>query len=139
LAETRQQKYWDQGRSTALLRVGREPEKAVDLALRQKPLGLGRGVQKPRDVPVGIEPDLGDDAGDEGVLRGIQLGDGDRLAFQVAERPHPLAPEQLEAPDVHAAQEDDRLSRVEGDDQRRGEVHGDVDLTGAHRLGHCRP
>src|SRR5436189_137416 len=43
-----------------LLRVGREPEKAVDLSLRQKPLGLGRWVLQPRDVPVGIEPDLAD-------------------------------------------------------------------------------
>src|SRR5438132_7968469 len=53
-----------------LLRVGRKPEKAVDLALRQKPLGLGRRMLQPRDVPIGIEPDLGDDAGDERVLGG---------------------------------------------------------------------
>ena len=56
--------------------------------------------------------------------------DADRLALQVADRADAVGAEQLEAADVDAAEEHDRVAGVELDDERRDERHADVDLAG---------
>jgi hypothetical protein len=55
-----------------------------------------------------IQTDMGRHDAEKHVLGGPQLGDRHRLPLQVADRPHPLGAEQLEATD--------RISRVDLDD-----------------------
>jgi hypothetical protein len=55
---------------------------------------------------------------------------GDALPLQVPDCADPLGSEQLEAADVHAAQDRDRVTRVYMHDQHRGEVVADVSRAG---------
>ena len=57
-----------------------------------------------------------------------ELGHGDGLPLQVADRADLLGPEQLEAADVAPRQDNDWVPRVHPNDDRRGEVHVDVSL-----------
>src|SRR6266571_2909996 len=92
LPVTMQQKYWDHGRSTALLTTtcpipfarsscacGGKAIKASNLPLGQEPHGRGRGMRHPGDVLLGIQSHIGAHTGDEDVIGGSQLDHGDRL------------------------------------------------------------
>ena len=65
-----------------------------------------------------VEADIGCHAGEEDVLGASEaIAEGDGLALQVADRAHPLAPEQLEAADVDSGEDDERVSGVHAGDQ----------------------
>ena len=114
----RQQKYWDQGRSTALLTrtwpiccarsscgAGGKPSNASILPSRQEPDGLLRRIDGPGDVLLGTQADLGRDAGEEDVFGAPERRHPRRLALQVGDPSHPLRGDDLEAPHVHAGEE----------------------------------
>jgi hypothetical protein len=61
-------------------------------------------------------------------MGGSQLGDGDRLALEVADRADALGPEELVAADVDPGQENDRRAGIHLHDEGRDERHADVDL-----------
>src|SRR5689334_8786539 len=60
--------------------------------------------------------------------------DRDGLAFQILDRMNAVADEHFEATDMDTAEQRDRHSHVERYDERRGKVHREVDVTGAHNL-----
>ena len=63
-----------------------------------------------------------------------QAEDRHGLALQVPDGADALGPEQLEAAAVDACQDDDRITRVETDDERGGKMKGQVDVTCRERL-----
>ena len=63
-----------------------------------------------------------------------QLRHRHRLSLQVTDGTHLLGPEQLEAAYVGPCQDDQGVSSLEAEEQRPGEVEGDVNLTGGHSL-----
>ena len=87
-------------------------------------------MHDPVDVLAGIEAHIRHHAGEENVRWRSQLADGDVLPFEVPDGADPLGPEQLEAADVHPAQDRDRVTRVDMHDQYRGKVIADVGRAG---------
>ncbi len=69
------------------------------------------------------------------MIRAAHLTNPNRLPFQVADGSDPLGPEQLEATNMNATENDERLPRVDGDEQWPREVPGDIDLAGHDGLG----
>src|SRR5439155_8208806 len=110
-----------------VLRIGREAEERVDLPLGQELLRLRGRIRRPGNVLAGIEADLRGDARGADVLGGPKRADGDGRALEVADRPHPVSSDQLEAADMYAGQDHDGYAFVDGDDERGGEVRADVE------------
>jgi hypothetical protein len=74
-------------------------------------------------------------AGEKDIPAGIQRGHGDSLAPQVADGTDRVRPEQLKAADMEPRQDDDRVSRLQAEEERRGEVPIEVGFTrGESRL-----
>jgi hypothetical protein len=73
-----------------MLRVWREAEVGVNLALCKQLHGLSRGMGDPLDILAGVQTHVGHDACEEDVLTGAQRLDGHGLALEVADRPHAL-------------------------------------------------
>src|SRR5256885_1882469 len=95
---------------------------------RQYERGVDRRLRHERDVAGGIEAHVRRHAGDEDVMGGSPLGDGDRLALEIADRADALGPEELVAADVDPREENDRRARVHLHDEGRDERHTEVDL-----------
>jgi hypothetical protein len=74
------------------------------------------------------------------VLGAAELGHGDGFPLQVADGTDPLRPKQLEAPDVDACEQNERVPRLHAQEKRPAEHLGDVNLTGdksRHLFGVC--
>jgi len=134
-----QQKYWDQGRSTAvdddttdflgaqLLRVRGKPEICVHFPIGEEAHAFGRGVRDEVDVPAWVQSYIRHHAGDVDLLRRSEYGDRNRLPFEIPDRANPGCPEQLEAAGVDTGQECDRISGVDLNHDRRCEVETHID------------
>src|SRR5262245_48862671 len=62
---------------TEFLRVRREAEEAIDLALGEELHGLGRWVRYPADIPIRIEAHLGQHTCEKNVLAGAEFKNRD--------------------------------------------------------------
>ena len=131
-----QQKYCDQGRSTALLtitwpisrarrflRLGRQAQKGVDLSVDEELHRLDRWLDDPMDIFARIDADMrGDQAS------GTYAGASPRrrlpiaLALQIGDAADLLIREQFEAADMHAGQDRDRHTRIDRVDAQRRKV-----------------
>jgi len=67
------------------------------------------------------------------VAPGADFGHADRLPFEVADRVDSIGGEQLVAADVAAAEQDDRIARVDLPDPVADEPQRDVDVTCGER------
>lgn len=81
------------------------------------------------EVPPRIQAHVHRHDGEKGVAAASDVGHGDGLPFQVANRAHRGSPEQLDTAGVQAGQQDDRVFLVHLDDERSTEVGDEVDLT----------
>ena len=117
-----------------LLRDRREAYQGVELAFGQESHRLGGRVDDEVDVLPGIKPDVRSHGGDERVVGRAQGGHGHGLPLEVTDCPHAVRPKQLVASDVNPGQKDDRLPRVDLDDERGSEGHADLGLARAEGL-----
>jgi hypothetical protein len=112
-----------------LLGDGRKTEKRVDLPFRQQLDGLGDRVRHEVDILMGVQAHVGRHAGEEDVLGAPQLDHRHGLALEVSDRADTVGPEQLEATDVDAGENDERIAGIDPDDDGTAVVHADVSLT----------
>src|SRR5215471_5360992 len=66
-----------------LLRLGRKPEKRIDLSVGEKLHRPGRGARHPMNVLGRIEPDMGGHDAQENVLARIEIQHTDVLSLEV--------------------------------------------------------
>ena len=121
-----------------LVGLGWKAEIGVDLAVGEQPHLLGGGVRHPGYIPARIEADVSDDGSGERVLAGSNRLNGHRLPFEIPDRSDAVGREQLETARVDAGQENDRVTGIDPDGERRDEPHGEVDLAGGQRLVEAR-
>lgn len=146
LAATRQQKYCDQGRSTAvdnhvakppgakLLGRRREGQVRVDLAFPDQADRLRGRVHDEADVPLRVHSDVGQHRGDERLRAGPAPRHGDGPSPQVTDCADPVGSKELETPGVNSGHEHDRRPPINLDDERGDEPLRDVDLARAQPL-----
>jgi len=91
-------------------------------------------VDGPDDVRFGIETDVSGHGRDQYVSCIPRARDRERLAFQVSDGPHALAREDLDAADVDAGQENDRVAGIDTKAHRGTEQHSDVGLARCERV-----
>ena len=90
----------------------------------------------PFDVALRIEPDIGRHGADEDVrVRRQIVAHADLAALEIRDASDVLATEQLVAADMHAGDHLDRRARIEGNDESRREIDGEVDLATRQHLG----
>ena len=82
----------------------------------------------PGDVLQGVQPDEGGQTGDEG-LTAAAFGGGYGLAFQVPQCAYRIVGEQLPAPSMDAAEDDDRRTHIERHQMAGRIVLGNVGLS----------
>jgi hypothetical protein len=85
------------------------------------------------EVLVEVQADIRHHAGEKDVSTGIQRRHGDGLAPQVADGADCVRPEQFEAANVEPRQDDDRVSRLQAEEQRRREVPIEVGFARGQR------
>jgi hypothetical protein len=113
---------------------GRERQDRIDLPLGEERHGLGEGMDDPVDVLAWVHAHIGQNAGEEHVIGATQLGDGDGLPLQIANRADVVGPKQLEAADVGPREDDEGVSSLQAGEKWSGEVQCDVNLPSAHGL-----
>jgi hypothetical protein len=102
----------------------------VDGPLGQELHGLSRGIGHPGDVLLGRQSHIGGHAREEHVVGRSQPVHRDGFPLQVADRADPLRPEQLEAANMHACQQDKRVPGLQLQEKRHAEMQREVDLAG---------
>jgi hypothetical protein len=90
-------------------------------------------MRNPGDVLPRIQPHVCHYAGEEGDWAGLQVGDRDRLPFQVTDGAYALRAEQFEAADMHSSQDDNRIRLIQPDDEGCREVRAEVGVAGGER------
>jgi hypothetical protein len=68
------------------------------------------------------------------VIDRLRPSNSDRSALEVGDAVDAVLGEQFEAPDMDAGQNRDLSAAIERDNERAGEVQGEVDLSGRDRL-----
>src|SRR5262245_690872 len=111
-----------------VLSLGRKRHKRVDLSRRQEPWQFGKRMNRPVDVLVGIESDVGCHGGKEDVGARAERGNGDPFPLQVPDGPDTFLSEHFDAADMNAGQEDHRLIGVDPENHRRTKEHRDIGL-----------
>jgi hypothetical protein len=116
------------------LRLGREAEKGVDLALEEQIGRLRVHARHPVDVFGRIESDQRRHRRNEDMRGGLEHRNSYRSALEIRDTVDAVLGEQFEAPDMDACEDGDLLAAIEREDERTGEVRGEVDLSGGDRL-----
>src|SRR5215470_12153620 len=132
-----QQKYCDQGRSVALLKItrpmlrarsscgsGGKPRNASIFPSANNSIGLGEIL----DIPCRIEADMRSDAADEDVLARAQSLNTDRLALEIRHAADAFPCKQFKAADVLAGEHRNWFSGVDRHHEGRSKVRCEVDL-----------
>src|SRR5262249_26075933 len=117
-----------------LLRRWRKRHEGIDLTLREERSSVGRATRCPVDIPPGIEAHLRGHGAEEDMLCASERGYADLLPLEVANRMHPVGPDQLEAPDMPPAQYHGRGPRIQPDEVRTNEVQAEVHGSGLQFL-----
>src|SRR5262245_55281169 len=112
---------------TQFLRPRRKRHERVDLPLYEEGDGIGRGICYPADVPSGVKAHLRGHGTEEDMLSAPKRSHGS--APEVANRPHAIASDQLEATDMSPGQNYGWVTRLEPHDVRANKVHTEVDGT----------
>src|SRR5262245_47200320 len=111
-----------------VLSQGRKTNKSVDRSGGQESLPFGRRMDRPGDVLVGIESDVGRHGRDEYVGACAERRNGYLLPLQVSDGPDTFLSEYFNAADMNTGQKDDRLLGVDPENHRRTEEHRDIGL-----------
>ena len=82
------------------------------------------------EVLAGVQAHIRHHAGEKDIPGGIQCGHGDGLSLQVADGADLVRPEQFEAADMESREDDDGVSRLQPEEERRGEVPIEVGFAG---------
>src|SRR5262249_57478487 len=98
----------------------------IDLPMRGELDGVRRGVGQEIDVAARIEAYIGRHTSEEHMRRRPQRRDRNSLSLEIPQSANLFGPEQLEAADVQAPQENDRITRFDANDGRRRELAVDV-------------
>src|SRR5262245_2442172 len=125
--------------SAQFLRLGRESEECIYLALGEEFHRLRRGARDPIDILHRIEPDMRSHAAQKRVLARAQALHAYGLPLQIRDAADAFSREQLEAADMLASHYRDRLAGIDRDNQRRREISGEVDLAARERHGGRNP
>src|SRR5215472_4192276 len=101
-----------------LLRLRREAKPRIDFPISKELHGRDRRTRDPLNIPRWIETDVSGKRGYEHVRGCTEIGHADRLAFEVCDRANAFIPEQFEAPNVHATDDRNLVTGIDGDEQR---------------------
>ena len=115
-----------------VLRVGRQGEERVDLALDKKLLRSRKRAGHPLDVLGGIESDIGGHAGDQ---RLPHQSTTHLLALQIANAADVFVRKQRIASDMHAGEHRRRRAGIDRRNHGRGIDHREIKPGAFHELG----
>jgi hypothetical protein len=117
---------------TQVLRVGRQGEEGVDLALDEKLLRGRERAGHALDVLDGIEPDIGGHAGDQRLWHqsGAHL-----LTLQISDAADAFVRKQRIASDMHSGEYRRRRTGLDRRNQGRRIDHREIKLAAFHGLG----
>ena len=92
-------------------------------------------MDDPVDVPSRVQADVRGHGREEHMLGGSDLQHGNSLSLEVTDRTNAVCPKELEAADMEASEDHDRIPGLHANDARRREVVVDVSLARRERFG----